>query len=239
ETLVDRMNTTATIWLGSTLACAQCHNHKFDPFTQKDYYRMLAFFDNSEYSIHGDGPKVMDKWIVEPELELATPQQAARKKALEDEIARVQARLDAPAPTLASAQAAWERERTAPPPAWTGLRPVTVRSAGGATLAVAEDGSVTASGPNPERDTYTIAARLPAGSVTALRIEALADPPRGTPGRGDYGSFMVTRLAVEAAPAGGRPAAVPLVRAEADSDASATGLLDGDPETGWRGSDPD
>ena len=49
EVLVDRVNTTATVWLGSTLACAQCHNHKYDPFSQKDYYRMMAFFGNSEY----------------------------------------------------------------------------------------------------------------------------------------------------------------------------------------------
>jgi len=239
ETLVDRVNTTATVWLGTTLACAQCHNHKFDPFSQKDYYRMLAFFDNAEYRVEGEGPKVMDKWIVEPELELATPAQAARKKSIEEEIARVQSRLDATTPALAAAQAAWERERTAPPPVWTPLRPTAARSASGATLAVAEDGSVTASGPNPERDTYTLAARLPAAPVTAFRIDALADPPRGTPGRGDYGAFAVTRLVVEAAPAGGRLRAVPLARAEADSDANAAALLDRDPETGWRGSDPD
>src|SRR5207249_8298752 len=58
ETLVDRVNTTATVWLGTTLGCAQCHNHKFDPFTPKDYYRMLALFDNAEYRIQGEGPKV-------------------------------------------------------------------------------------------------------------------------------------------------------------------------------------
>jgi hypothetical protein len=46
ERLVDRVNTTATVWLGTTLACAQCHNHKYDPFTQREYYRLLAFFDN-------------------------------------------------------------------------------------------------------------------------------------------------------------------------------------------------
>jgi hypothetical protein len=238
ETLVDRVNTTATVWLGTTLACAQCHNHKFDPFSQKDYYRMLAFFDNSEYRIEGEGPKVVDKWIIEPELELATPEQAARKKSLEEEIARVQARLAATTPALASAQAAWERERSAPPPAWTTLRPTSARSAGGATLNVADDGIVTASGSNPDRDTYVVDARLPAGPITALRIEALAEPPRGTPGRADYGAFVVTRLAVEAAPPGGRPRAVPLARAEADSDASAAGLLDRDDETGWGGSDP-
>ena len=71
ETLVDRVNTTAAVWLGSTMACAQCHNHKYDPFSQKDYYRMLAFFDNADYRVEGLGEGVMDKWIVEPELELA------------------------------------------------------------------------------------------------------------------------------------------------------------------------
>jgi lambda repressor-like predicted transcriptional regulator/cytochrome c553 len=57
EVLVDRANTTATVWLGSTLACAQCHNHKYDPFTQKDYFRMLAFFQNGDYEVRvaGDG----------------------------------------------------------------------------------------------------------------------------------------------------------------------------------------
>ena len=43
-TQVDRVNTTATVWLGSTIGCAECHNHKFDPYTQKDYYRFLALF---------------------------------------------------------------------------------------------------------------------------------------------------------------------------------------------------
>src|SRR3989442_1078062 len=186
ETLVDRVNTTATVWLGTTLACAQCHNHKFDPFTQKDYYRMLAFFDNSEYRVEGEGPKVMDKWIVEPELELATPAQAARKKSLEEETARVQARLAATTPALALAQATWERERTAARPAWTTLRPTSARSAGGATLDVAEDRSLTVGGPNPDRDTYTLGAHLPAGPLTALPIEALAEPPRGTPGRAGH-----------------------------------------------------
>ena len=53
EALLDRVNTTATVWLGSTVACAQCHNHKYDPFSQRDYYRLLAFFDNVEYSVFG------------------------------------------------------------------------------------------------------------------------------------------------------------------------------------------
>ena len=65
---VDRVNTTASVWLGSTLGCAQCHNHKFDPFTQKDYYRFLAFYANSKYKIHGVDS---ERYAEEPELELA------------------------------------------------------------------------------------------------------------------------------------------------------------------------
>ena len=52
---VDRVNTTATVWLGTTLQCAQCHNHKFDPFTQKDYCRFLAFFNTARYDIRTEG----------------------------------------------------------------------------------------------------------------------------------------------------------------------------------------
>jgi mono/diheme cytochrome c family protein len=111
ETLVDRVNTTATVWLGTTLGCAQCHDHKFDPFTQKDYYRMLAFFDNGEYRVSSEGPRVVDKWIVEPELELPTPEQAARKRSLEDELQRAQARLAATSAELGANAPELDAER--------------------------------------------------------------------------------------------------------------------------------
>jgi hypothetical protein len=68
ETLLDRANTTAAVWLGSTFACAQCHNHKYDPFSQKDYYRFVAFFENSD----------------EPKIELLTPEQKAERKRLRE-----------------------------------------------------------------------------------------------------------------------------------------------------------
>ncbi len=77
ETLLDRAHTTATVWLGSTLACAQCHNHKFDPFSQKDYYRFLAFFDNCD----------------EPRIELLSAEQQAERKSLRGELAREEAEL--------------------------------------------------------------------------------------------------------------------------------------------------
>ena len=83
EVLVDRVNTTAAVWLGSTLGCAQCHNHKYDPFSQKDYYRMMAFFANTDYEVRklGDGTK-----FTETEIDVPTPDQEARKKAIQVEL---------------------------------------------------------------------------------------------------------------------------------------------------------
>ena len=77
ETIVDRVNTTATVWLGSTLACAQCHNHKYDPFTQKEYYQFFAFFNNAD----------------EPALKLASAAQLACEKQLSADVARLEAEL--------------------------------------------------------------------------------------------------------------------------------------------------
>ena len=77
ETLVDRVNTTAAVWLGSTFACCQCHNHKYDPFTQKEFYQFLAFFES----------------CTEPKIELLTPDQQARRKELRATIGREEATL--------------------------------------------------------------------------------------------------------------------------------------------------
>ena len=58
EEAIDRLNTTAAVWLGLTVGCAQCHSHKFDPITQQEFYRMFAFFNqgedvNSKGATHG------------------------------------------------------------------------------------------------------------------------------------------------------------------------------------------
>jgi hypothetical protein len=70
--LVDRVNTTLEVWMGTTIACAQCHNHKYDPFAQKEFYQLLAFFNNTEDRGGSN----------EPQLSLATPEQLARIKKL-------------------------------------------------------------------------------------------------------------------------------------------------------------
>ncbi len=97
EVLVDRANTTATVWLGTTLGCAQCHNHKYDPFSQKDYYRFLSFFANTDYEStkFGDGTR-----FFEPKLDLATPEQEKARKELQSEIDRLDKELTTVTPAL-------------------------------------------------------------------------------------------------------------------------------------------
>ncbi|MCX7701287.1 MAG: PSD1 and planctomycete cytochrome C domain-containing protein [Gemmataceae bacterium] len=83
--IVDRVNTTATVWLGLSLACAQCHDHKYDPFTQKDYYRLYAFFHNvPENGLDGS------RGNAAPLLRFPTPEQQRELDRLAEEIARWQ-----------------------------------------------------------------------------------------------------------------------------------------------------
>ncbi|MCX6852444.1 MAG: DUF1549 domain-containing protein, partial [Verrucomicrobia bacterium] len=54
--VIDRVNTTGAVWLGTTLECAQCHNHKYDPFSQRDYYSLLAYYNNTEKEAERTNP---------------------------------------------------------------------------------------------------------------------------------------------------------------------------------------
>ncbi len=231
ETLVDRVGTTGTVWLGSTIACAQCHNHKFDPVSQKDYYRLLAFFDNGEYRVHGQGEEVVDRWIVEPELELATPEVARRRDALRREAEAL--RLEIETRELDAEIAAFEREISGPAPVFTPLAPVRFAAKSGARAETLADGSLRVAGKPEDKDSYTVGVRTTLAGITAFRLEALPDAslPQHGPGRSSSGAFVVTSLSLRA---GSRP--VPLVRAGADVNEkgrAAALLVDGHAATGW------
>ena len=96
--VIDRVNTTATVWLGTTLACAQCHNHKYDPFSQKEYFQLYAFLDSTEDS--GSS--------LEPRLRAPTPEQEAELERLQREVDRLEGELTAPWPDARGEQEAWE-----------------------------------------------------------------------------------------------------------------------------------
>ena len=197
ETLVDRVNTTATVWLGATLACAQCHNHKFDPFSQKDYYKFLAFFDNSAYEILKLGQG--ESWVVEPELSLPTPEQEVRALAIGTELGALALELETPTPALEADQLRFEAAMRRADSDWTVLRPLTIASKGGAVLTLLDDGSILASGDNPEADTYEITAATNLSKVTGVRLEVLEHPslPEGGPGRDEEGNFFLSNFELD------------------------------------------
>jgi len=84
--VVDRVNTTASVWLGTTMACCQCHDHKFDPFTQSEYYQLFAFFNQTEDVGAGNGP----------EMAVPTPEQRRVQQDLSARIASLASALDFP-----------------------------------------------------------------------------------------------------------------------------------------------
>jgi hypothetical protein len=80
--IIDRVNTTGTVWLGLTVGCAQCHDHKFDPITQRDFYQLYAFFHNvPEKGLDGNQGNAA------PVMQLPTPEQAERRRVVEAQIA--------------------------------------------------------------------------------------------------------------------------------------------------------
>lgn len=216
---VDRVNTTSSVWLGSTLACAQCHNHKFDPFTQKDYYRFLAFFNDEVYDTKGRG------WAKEPEIELPTAEQEAQSTKLRARLKELKQTVDTETPELDRAEQSWEGQMRQAESKWTVLDPVNFKSAGGADLKRLDDHSILAGGKNPEADTYTIETRTDLSSIRGLRLEVLPDKslPEGGPGRDAEGNFFLSNLDVAIAPADKPDAWQKIVWKEAQADESQPG----------------
>ena len=165
--MTDRVATTATTWLGLTVGCAQCHTHKYDPFTHRDYFSFFALLNNAD----------------EPEMDVARSDIAARRASLLEKITAEEADLPNRFPLPDDFE-------------WTPIKPVVVRSTGGATLEIKDDASVFVTGPIPERDTYIVGLDSDLTDIVAVRLEALIDPalPTKGPGRTPHGNFVLTEF---------------------------------------------
>ena len=204
--IIDRVNTTMAVWMGVSFNCAQCHDHKFDPFSQEEFFRLFAFFNQTE-----DNDQPDDK----PLLMMFSEEQKKQKQGWLDEIARLETVLAQPSPELEAGRKKWE-EGFRKPVAWTALRPAELKSASGAALALQGDASILASGGTPAKDTYTLHVTTDAKSIAALRLEALPDPslPASGPGRGAKGDFLLSRVAVSLVPKDGKSLEARFVRVE-------------------------
>ncbi|MBY0503290.1 MAG: PSD1 and planctomycete cytochrome C domain-containing protein [Bryobacteraceae bacterium] len=229
--VLDRANTTGTVWLGLTLGCTQCHSHKFDPITHQDYYSFTAFFNSIDEN--GEAGRK-----AKPYASYASPY-AARAVAEAERL--VNERRPAEAAARASAEApfaAWLAKQRGVPQAWRPLRMTSLATAEGTVLAQAADGVIVASGPNPRQDDYRLTARVALPRITGLKLEVL--PPFT---RGKSGDFLLTDIKVQVRPAGStqiRDIAVKNAIADYSADKQANNnygdirdTLDDDPRNGW------
>ena len=232
--LFDRVDTTATTWMGLTMACAQCHDHKYDPITQRDYYSLLALFNNVPESgvPSGSGQyRVADPWI-----HAGTAEEMAKMKALENDAAAAGQNVKqlADSAETTAALAGWEKVIAGDGAAdWMTLRPLSATAGDGVTLTVQDDLSIVATGPRPDKTNYTIELPGTVANLTGLRIETIPDdrlPSKGA-GRSDSGNAVLTRLR---ASVGGKEIAFSAASADYTQQGfSPAGAIDDKPETAW------
>jgi hypothetical protein len=207
--VTDRVNTFGTVFLGSSIACTECHDHKYDQFTQREYYQLYDFFNRIP-------EKGLDSDPAPPFVKVPRPEQTESMAKLTNEVASLEkgraellAKKDA---GLSKDQAAWEEKERKPVHAgWTVLKPQTLSAASGAKLQIQEDQSVLASGTNAPKETYEISLETAQPSVNALRLEAMLHdslPLKGA-SRGTNGNFILTSFEVNAESA--NPASEPPV----------------------------
>ncbi len=198
--IVDRVNTTMAVWMGTTIACAQCHSHKYDAITQQEYFQLFALLNNTADA---------DRRNEEPILSLFTPDEEQRKSELQQQVEQLDLLLSTPTAELAASQKLWE-EQLLLPMAWTSVTPATAVRASQKPLQIGQDGILRTAEP-AAKDTLTLDLPLsdfprgPNGSAlpAALQIETL--PSTDLPGNGaghGGGNFVISELRAMLIPPG-------------------------------------
>lgn len=226
----DVVSTVMSTFVSSTVHCARCHDHKFDPISQADYYALQAVFAGIDKAHRSFDPD---------------PAVAKKRASLETELAKIRNWRESRDRSLLAADiqamtSDWEEMQREQAPRWQVLEPVEFRSANGSTLTKQPDGSLLSSGERPETDTYTVVTQTDLQNVAAVRLEVLTDEslPHQGPGRQDNGNLHLNAFSLTAAPvadpAASRP--VELVRPTADFNQSGWSIeraIDNNPGTAW------
>jgi hypothetical protein len=231
EGLIDRVDAIGKAFLGLTIACAQCHTHKYDPIGHQEYYKFYAFLNSDE----------------EPYLEVTSEDLAAKRAEIEGRIARIEDEWIAKDSGLMKRYADWESRARLYQDKWRVL-PITDFFSSRAKIEERlDDGSVRVESYRYPEAAFFVKSKTDLKNITGVRLELLTDPclRRNGPGVSETGALVLTDFALEASPAGGSNAApgneaapqkILFTKAEADferADAPLALALDADPKSGW------
>ena len=207
--VVDRVNTTMEVWMGTTIACAQCHSHKYDPLTQDEFFQLFAILNNTQDADRGDES---------PLLAFFTPEQKARQSIIHTRLAELEKTLASPTDAITASQLQWE-QHVQSQPTWAGLKPARIIRASGGESQIAEDGTIFVA-TAADKDVYTVEIPLDPKNTTdkgiaAIRLETLPLAALENGGAGHSGgNFVITELKAQIIPEGQSASTGRIVRIE-------------------------
>jgi hypothetical protein len=239
EYVVDRIDTTCTTWLGLTMGCARCHDHKYDPLTMTDFYSLFAVFNNVP-----EKGKDGRLGYAEPAVDFSNPGIAEPLKIARAKLASIDRELGADTPAVQEEKIGWGQRILARPNVrsvtqWNILSPSKIEGPKGMTFHDEGDGSHRITGTNPDHSVITLHIELQPGTATAIRLEALKHPTHthGSLARNVNGNFVLGEFECFLQSAGSdQPIRVDFARAEADHEQKgypAAHAIDGKANTGW------
>ncbi len=195
EYVMDMSETMGTVWLGLTLNCCRCHDHKYDPLTNQEYYQFFAFFNQTPVTGGGGDPQTA------PHLPVPSESQRQQLADLEHSVAELEAQIQMLSHTMADRQAAWEQtqlQRLDGSIQWQPLSAEQVDAAA-SELEILDDGSVLSiTDPAPANDTYTFTAALQPQRITGLQLQALQHEsfPENSLSYAGSGNFVLTEIEI-------------------------------------------
>lgn len=209
---VDRVETLGTVWLGLTAGCAACHDHKYDPISQREFYELFAFFNNTT-------EPTMDGNVVDtpPVIRVLAEEDQTRIAALQQAIAERQIKLNRKDPHLDAEEAKWRDDLVAVLRGrWVDATPSEIVTAGGSRFAQDATGALRAQGKGKATDTYELNLEVPNDGITGIRLDLLKDQslPGGGPGLSGNGNVVLSEVECEHH-LHGEVIDVPIVRASA------------------------
>ncbi|MCP4951422.1 MAG: DUF1553 domain-containing protein [Proteobacteria bacterium] len=237
--IMDRVETFGTVWLGITAICGRCHSHKYDQFTQNEYYELFAYFNNGDET--------------STNLPISKEAMSKHEKEMDDYNAQVKIlkqKITAHDRILRNNLPAFEKEllgqigtRKDSPVIFHPLETTTLRGPKGVTFKKQKDDSLLVSGANPAKAEYTLEFMSGIKNITGLKIEVLPDKSLGAngPGRTAHGNFVLNDVRVYAAPGAvfdAKKHRVTLSDAKADysqNDWPAKNAIDGKVDEGTKG----